>query len=410
MLFALDISLDLWEFVKVALIAIRTNKIRALLTMLGIIIGVASVILLVSIGSGLQAYITKQFASLGSNTVYIMPGKIDLKNTTSAATSMMAVSKFELSDVADMERNGTGVIKQVTPASATSGFLTYKGQSTTVETAGIWENYFSIQSFPIREGKSITQNDVERSRKVVVLGSKPAEDLFGKDVNPVGKYININNIRYQVTGWLQAKGGSGLGASIDNHIFIPLTTFSRQFNQSKPYMLLVQATDAESVSDAAYIAKKTMLKRLKEDEFTVMEQKELLNTINQMLGVLTVALGGIASISLFVGGIGIMNIMLVSVTERTREIGLRKAVGATSTAILIQFLIEAVILSLVGGAIGILIGALGSYALRSFIETAVTAWSVLLAFGFSSLVGIIFGITPAIRAARLNPIDALRYE
>lgn len=410
MLFALDLSLDIWEFVKVALTAIRTNKVRALLTMLGIIIGVASVILLVSIGSGLQAYITKQFASLGSNTVYIMPGKIDLKSTTSAATSMMSVSKFELSDVSDLERNGTGVIKQVTPASATSGFLTYKGKSATSETAGIWENYFSIQSFPLRSGKSITQNDVERSRKVVVLGSKPAEDLFGKDVNPVGKYISINNIRYLVTGWLQAKGGSGLGSSIDNHIFIPLTTFSRQFNQSKPYMILVQAVDADSVSDAANIAKKVMSKRLKDDEFTVMEQKELLNTINQMLDVLTVALGGIASISLLVGGIGIMNIMLVSVTERTREIGLRKAVGATPLAILIQFLIEAVILSLVGGTIGIIIGALGSWALSKAIETAVTAWSVFLAFGFSSLVGIIFGIAPALRAARLNPIDALRYE
>jgi putative ABC transport system permease protein len=175
-------------------------------------------------------------------------------------------------------------------------------------------------------------------------------------------------------------------------------------------MLLIQAADQNHVSEAADIAKKTLLKHLKDDEFTVMEQKELLNTINQMLSVLTVALGGIASISLLVGGIGIMNIMLVSVTERTREIGLRKAVGATPTAILLQFLIEAVILSLVGGSIGIAIGALGSLALSQFIQSSVTLWSVMLAFGFSSLVGIVFGIAPAIRAAKLNPIDALRYE
>jgi putative ABC transport system permease protein len=408
--FALDISLDIWEFVKLALIAIKTNKVRALLTMLGIIIGVSSVILLVSIGSGLQAFITQQFASLGSNTIYIMPGKIDFKNSSSAAAAMMSVSKLELSFVTELERNGAGIIKQVTPASATSGFMTYKGKSATSETAGIWENYFSIQSFPLREGKGISQNDVERSRKVIVLGSKPAEDMFGKDINPVGKYMTLNNIRYLVIGWLESKGGGGLGASMDNHVFIPLTTFFKQFNQNKPYMLLIQAVDQNHVSEAADIAKKTLLKHLKDDEFTVMEQKELLNTINQMLSVLTVALGGIASISLLVGGIGIMNIMLVSVTERTREIGLRKAVGATPTAILLQFLIEAVILSLVGGSIGIAIGALGSLALSQFIQSSVTLWSVMLAFGFSSLVGIVFGIAPAIRAAKLNPIDALRYE
>jgi len=397
------------EFIKLSLTAIKTNKIRSLLTMLGIIIGVASVILLVSIGSGLQSFVTQQFAALGSNTVYIMPGKIDLKSGN-PGQQMLSISKFELSDVGDILRNGAGIIKEVTPASATNGLLTYKGETTSSETVGIWENYFSIQNFPIRKGKNISQADVERARKAIVLGSKPAEDLFGKDVNPVGKFVTLNNIRFEVIGWLESKGGGGLGASIDNHVFIPLTTFSRQFNQSKPYMILVQTFNADQVSDAASIAKKTMLRRLKDDEFTVMEQKELLNTINQFLSVITVALGGIASISLLVGGIGIMNIMLVSVTERTREIGLRKAVGATPNEILFQFLIEAIILSLVGGAIGIFLGALGSMALGNFIETSVTPWSIMLSFGFSSIVGIIFGITPAIRASKLDPIEALRYE
>ena len=175
-------------------------------------------------------------------------------------------------------------------------------------------------------------------------------------------------------------------------------------------MIFIEVSDDKSVTEAKKDAEKILLRRLKDDEFSVVEQTQLLETINQFLGVITAALGGIASISLLVGGIGIMNIMLVSVTERTREIGLRKAIGATPNAILIQFLIEAVILSLVGGGIGIALGALGSLALNQFIQTAVSFWSVALAFGFSALVGVVFGVAPAIRAARLNPIDALRYE
>ena len=187
------------EFILLSLTAIKTNKIRSLLTMLGIIIGVASVILLVSIGSGLQSFVTQQFAALGSNTVYIMPGKIDLKSGN-PGQQMLSISKFELSDVGDILRNGAGIIKEVTPASATNGLLTYKGETTSSETVGIWENYFSIQSFPIRKGKNISQADVERARKAIVLGSKPAEDLFGKDVNPVGKFVTLNNIRFEVIG------------------------------------------------------------------------------------------------------------------------------------------------------------------------------------------------------------------
>lgn len=404
------IALDIWEFVRVALIAIRTNKVRSLLTMLGVIIGVASVILLVSIGSGLQAFVTRQFAALGSNLLYVMPGKLDLKNSSSIGGSIMQISKFELLDVSDLNRAG-GAIKQTTPVVMSFGNFSYKGESVQVETIGCWESFFQMSSFTPRWGKIISQSDVERGRKAVVLGSKPAEDLFGKDVNPVGKFLTLNDVRYEVVGVLESKGGGGgLGASIDNHAFLPLTTALRLFNQTKPYMLYVEAINQDEVAAAADQTKRILLKRLKADDFTVMQQTELLNTINQFLGVITIALGGIASISLLVGGIGIMNIMLVSVTERTREIGLRKAVGATPRAILAQFLIEAVILSLVGGTIGILLGTLGSLALSQAIQTEVTGWSVVLAFGFSAVVGIVFGVAPALRAARLNPIDALRYE
>jgi putative ABC transport system permease protein len=398
--------MNLLEYALLALTALAANKVRAVLTMLGIIIGVASVILLVAIGSGLQAFITDQFKSLGSNTVYIMPGKMDLKN---AKGPMLSVSKFELTDVSDLIRGSTA-IRTVAPMTASTGTITFEGESVSTEVVGTWESYFSIQNFTATSGDIIRQSDVERVRKVVTLGATPAKDLFG-DRDPVGEYITLNNIRYQVKGVLDAKGGSGaMGASVDDHAFIPLTTALRQFNQTKPLAIMIGAANQDDVARAAEDAKQILGRRLKPDDFTVMQQNDLLNTITQLLGAVTIALGGIAAISLLVGGIGIMNIMLVSVTERTHEIGLRKAVGGRPQDILFQFLIESVVLSVVGGSIGIALGELGALALSSFIHTSVTLWSVLLAFGFSATIGIIFGVAPAIRAARLDPIVALRYE
>ncbi len=399
--------MNIAEYFLLALRALRTNKIRSILTMLGIIIGVASVILLVSIGTGLQTFVTNQFASLGSNKVFVLPGKVDLKNMGGRPTT--PVSKFELSDVNDIVR-GSDVIRDVTPVVTQAGTITYQGEITRADIFGVWGNYFSMGNFSVDKGSVITQSDVERTRKVVVLGSKPARDLFG-DTDPVGKTVTIGDIRYLVKGVLVSKGGGGaLGADIDERVVIPFTTALRQFSQSRPYMLLVEARDQDAVVEAAGDIRRVLLRRLKADDFTVLEQKELLSTITQFLSVITVALGGIAAISLLVGGIGIMNIMLVSVTERTREIGLRKAVGATGRDILLQFLIESVIVSLVGGIIGILLGGAGALALRSFVQTEVSLWSVLLASGFSALIGIVFGVAPAIRAARLDPIEALRYE
>jgi putative ABC transport system permease protein len=401
--------MNIVEYIKLAILALRTNKVRSVLTMLGIIIGVSSVILLVSIGTGLQEYVTTQFQSLGANTIFIMPGKLDLKNMQSAGAAMMTVSKLEISDVADIER-GSSVIALVSPAVAGAGIITYRGKTVSTELAGVWENYFQISNFAAASGDIIRQNDVERSRKVIVLGDKPATDLFG-DSDPVGSYVTIGGVRYQVKGKLAAKGSAGaLGGNIDDHAFIPYTTALRQFNQTKPFMIAVKTFNQADVVQASEDISRVLLRHLKEDDFTVMKQTDLLNTITQFLSVITVALGGIAAISLLVGGIGIMNIMLVSVTERTREIGLRKAVGATPQDIMSQFLIEAVILSLFGGTIGITIGALGSLALNAVIKTYVTAWSVILASGFSALIGIVFGVAPAMRAARLDPIEALRYE
>lgn len=395
------------EYILLALRALRTNKIRSILTMLGIIIGVASVILLVSIGTGLQNFVTEQFTALGSNTLWVMPGEVDLSQGPRSIA--MSTSKFELSDVADLER-GSGYIKQATPMVQGFGKFTYKGETVSTEVWGVWENYFTITNFESEYGRIITQNDVERSRRVIVLGHKPAKDLFGEGVNPVGRILPLNEVQFEVVGVLKSKGGGGALGSADDFTAIPLTTALRQFDRTRPYMMFVEVVDADSVSLAKQDAERILLRRLKKDEFSVIEQTQLLSTITQFLGVITVALGGIAAISLLVGGIGIMNIMLVSVTERTREIGLRKAVGATGRDILVQFLIESVILSLVGGIMGILLGTAGSFALRSFVQTEVSLWSVLLASGFSALIGIVFGVAPAIRASRLDPIEALRYE
>lgn len=399
--------MNITEYMILALRALRTNKIRSILTMLGIIIGVASVILLVSIGTGLQNFVTEQFTALGSNTLWVMPGEVDLSQGPRSVA--MATSKFELSDVADLER-GSENIKQATPMVQGFGKFTYKGETVSTEVWGVWENYFTITNFEAQYGRIITQNDVERSRRVIVLGHKPAKDLFGEGVNPVGRVLPLNEVQFEVVGVLKSKGGGGALGSADDFVAMPLTTALRQFDRTRPYMIFVEVIDADSVTLAKQEAERILLRRLKKEEFSVIEQTQLLTTITQFLSVITVALGGIAAISLLVGGIGIMNIMLVSVTERTREIGLRKAVGATGRDILVQFLIEAVIVSLVGGMIGILLGSLGSLALRQFVQTQVTIWSVLLAFGFSALIGIIFGVAPAIRAARLDPIEALRYE
>lgn len=402
--------MDFLETFNLAFIALKANKVRSFLTVLGIIIGVGSVILLVSIGTGIQAFVTEQFQSLGSNTIYVLPGKIDLKGMGGGGqtAALLSISKFELSDIERLEK-ADGAIKRASPAMSGFGRLAYKGETVSAEIAGVWPNFFEISNFRVTKGRLLKKGDDDRAAKVTVLGSKSAEDLFKKE-NPIGKSLTINGFLYRVIGVLEAKGSGGMGASIDSHVFIPYSSSTRLFNKTNPYALYVEATSQQTVLEAAEETKRILLKRLKEDDFTVMEQKEILSTINQLLGVLTIALGGISSISLLVGGIGIMNIMLVSVTERTREIGLRKAVGATEKVVLLQFLIEAVTLSLLGGVIGIGFGFLGSLILRQFIKTSVTLWSVLVAFFVSSAVGVIFGVFPAYRASRLNPIEALRFE
>lgn len=394
------------NLIRIALKALVTNKLRSVLTILGIIVGVASVVILVSIGAGLQGFVTELFTSLGANNLYVFPGKVDLRRPGSLGGRQ--VSKFELADITDLNR-ASGVIKQATPMVEVSAVIAFRGESTVAGTVGVWENYFTINNFVLDSGRLITQNDVNRKRRVVVLGSKVVKDIFG-ETSPLGKDITVNDVRYEVVGTLKSKGGGGIGESIDNHIFIPLSSAFRQFDLSRPLAIHISVTSPGEIDQAVAQVEEVLLSRLKPNDFTILQPTDLLGAISQFIGTATLGLAGIAAISLLVGGIGIMNIMLVSVTERTREIGLRKAVGATPRAIMMQFLIEAVMLSLTGGVIGTSLGMGTGAILNRFIPVHTPIWAVVVAFGVSTLVGIVFGILPARRAAKLSPIEALRYE
>lgn len=400
--------MDKVELFQSAVTAIQTNKTRSFLTTLGIIIGVASVILLVSIGAGLQSFVTSEFEALGSNILYISPGRVSFSGGPPSNTE----AKFDFDDVRNLGNLGEPITKA-------SGMVTrgatmkYRSESFYGFIAGVEDDYMEFSNVEMESGKFFSKNDVERSKMVAVIGHKVYTELFGEGREAIGKEIDIAGRQVMIVGVLKEKGGFGGGGSGDDNSYalMPVTSASKVLGIDKPAAVMVRTETAEDVPVAARKVKDYFYRRnLTDDDFTVMEPKELLNSINSFLGVVTGALSGIAAISLVVGGIGIANIMLVSVTERTREIGLRKAIGATNRDILSQFLVEAIILSVIGGGVGIAIGWGFSMLLRAFIQTAVTWQSILMAFGISGVVGILSGFFPALRASRLNPIEALRWE
>jgi len=398
------------DYLKLALISLKRNLSRSVLTMLGIIIGVSSVVLLVSIGTGLQNYITKQFEDLGANIIIVMPGKLLSEDGGFAGAHgapNFAGSKLTLDLARGLQRLGPP-IEKTAGVIETAGLITYRGKTIFTTSIGVSENYSEVRNTKSQLGRFISTQDVSGSKKVVVIGPSVVEKLY-KNNEPLGSTLRIGTSNYKVIG-ITEKKGAGMGVDIDNSIYIPVTSAQKLYNMRALQTITIKADSKENVKKAIQVTKDYLGKRLKDDEFSVVDQGELVKTIESILKTLTVALGGIAAISLLVGGIGIMNIMLVSVTERTKEIGLRKAVGAKPKDILYQFLIEAVVLSVAGGIIGILLGIAGSLALSKFLSSVVTPWSVILSFGFSAAVGIIFGVAPAIKASRLNPIDALRYE
>ena len=417
--------MNLFESFRIALRALTANKMRSILTMLGIIIGVAAVIALMSVGKGVQAMVAQQLQSAGSNLLIITPGNLKdaqpgdprLQRPGNPLTNgdWLAISDpLQVPNLLAVVPNATGQ----TSISYGKNTLSLLATGTNGDFPFV-RNYFPV------EGRFISEDDVAGEARVAVLGANVAEKLFSDGVYPIDQSIRINNIPFRVIGVMEKKGGSGFG-SFDDEVFIPVTTAQQRLftylrsPRGEPTLSLILAkVDSEDHIDQAVTDIENLLRErhnieyLNDDDFSVINQADILDIFGSITGVLTTFLGGIAAISLLVGGIGIMNIMLVSVTERTREIGLRKAVGAKRRDILLQFLVEAMVLSLIGGIIGMILGFVGAQALASLSNDlkAVISWdSIILATGFSALVGLFFGIYPALRAAQLHPIDALRYE
>ena len=401
--------ISLAEITKLAIKSLLRNKTRSILTMIGIIIGVSAVILLVSIGQGLQDYITNSFESLGSNVIAVLPGKVGGSGGSfSSGAPNFAGTKLTQKDVADIAKIG-GPVESAGAAIQVPGSVSNLGKSKYTTVLGLDQEYTKIRNLTVAKGRQINDSDVRVNRNVAVIGTSIQTDLFGGS-DAMGKKITIGGQKFEVVGILSQIGSGGFGVDTNSYVIIPITAAQKVFGIKGVQAIAAKAVDKDSIPLAINSIKKLLSKRLKDDEFSVVDSGSIVQTINQVLGALTLALGGIAAISLLVGGVGIMNIMLVSVTERTREIGLRKAVGAKPSDILYQFLIEAVVLSLGGGMIGVGIGALGAWGINHFIQTSVSWWSVVLSFGVSAIIGIVFGVAPAARAAKLNPIEALKYE
>ena len=409
--------MNIIESVRIALRGLSANKMRSGLTMLGIIIGVGAVIALLSIGQGAQVAITEQIRGIGSNLIFVVPGAAQ-QGVVHLARGSAATLTFEDAEAIADPANCPHVAA-VAPLLSRSAQVVYGRNNINTSIRGTTPELQFIRNYLVREGRFLEQHDLDTMARVAVLGSITAEELF-EGADPIGQVIKVQRIPFRVIGVLEEKGGTGLE---DDVVIIPITTAYRLLGGwaapgggRRVTVINISAVD-ESGIDAAieeitWLLRERHKIRYQEDDFTVMSQKDILGVMNQITTILTIFLGAIAAISLLVGGIGIMNIMLVSVTERTREIGIRKAVGAKRRDILMQFLIEAVVLSVAGGLTGILLGVgiAKLVTMTGQMVTVVSPGSVFLAIGFSVAVGLFFGIYPARRAAALNPIDALRYE
>jgi putative ABC transport system permease protein len=411
--------MTLTESVRIAVRALLSNKLRAILTMLGIIIGVGAVITLMSVGKGVELLVQESFQGLGSNLLFVFPGSLE----GSSGTQRAEITMGDYRAIADpfLVPDAVGVAPELSVrANAVNGKRDLR-----TDISGVTVEFLTVRNKTVAEGSFLSEADVSGRSRVAVLGSQAYEQLFEEGAYAVGQTIKINRIPFRVIGVMEETGGSSF-SGVDSTIYIPLTTAQARLyagarsRTGEPLLstIYVQVAD-ESLMDGASEDISAVL-RLRhgiafrdDDDFTIIKQTDIVSIFGDITGVLTVFLGAIAAISLLVGGIGIMNIMLVSVTERTREIGIRKAVGAKKRDIRAQFLVEAIVLSLIGGLMGLALGMTGSWVVASLAEqlTTVVTWDIiLLATGFSAAVGLFFGIYPANRAASLNPIDALRYE
>jgi putative ABC transport system permease protein len=397
------------ETLKLALHAIRRNALRSFLTVLGIVIGVAAVIAMVTIGNGTTARITADLTRLGRNVLFVSPGQLGPGRASSAA------KPFNIRDVEALKTqlSGAAAVAAVAQRSAT---IVAGGQSRTVPVRGINTDYFITQDWPVAAGRRFLDGEVRAGRTVCILGQTVREKLLGAG-DPLGQRIRVRNISCEVIGVLEAKGQSIGGTDQDDVVLMPMRAYHRRIaGESDVNMIFVSAREGDTekvqVEIERLLRERRNISRGEEDDFSVRDMKQLVQTYTATTAILTGLLGAVAAVSLVVGGIGIMNIMLVSVTERTREIGIRLAIGALEGQVLLQFLVEAVVLSLFGGLIGILLGLGLAWLVTSLLQVPflVDPAIVLVAFGFSALVGVVFGFFPARRAARLDPIEALRHE
>ncbi len=393
--------------------ALQRNKMRSFLTMLGIIIGVGAVITMLAIGQGAEYSVKQQIASLGTNVLIIFPGSQSQGGLRVGAGSMTTLTE----DDATAIRTECPAVAYVSPGTRAGGQVIAGNLNWFTGVEGVGVDYAQIREWNVQYGDFFSDQDIKGAAKVCILGRTVADNLF-PDADPVGQNIRIRNVPFKVVGVLTKKGQNAMGQDQDDIILAPYTTVLARLSHY-PYLrqILVSATSSKTIATAQkqiteLLRMRHKIARYEGDDFTIRNQSDLANAATATSQILTILLASIASVSLLVGGIGIMNIMLVSVTERTREIGIRMSVGARGKDILTQFLIEALVLSLLGGIIGIILGVTGSKVISSIAEwpTFITAFSILLSFGFSILVGLFFGFYPARKAALLNPIDALRYE
>lgn len=408
--------IDLKSTFNIAIKSLKINKMRSALTSLGIIIGVSAVIIMLGVGSGATNRISNELSSMGTNVLTVRSG-----SSTSGGLRMGMGTQQTLTvkDSQAIEKNCHAVM-YASPYLRESKQATYSNQNWSTAINGVSQTYLDIKDWTIALGRNFSQEDINNSAKVALLGNTVVTNLFG-DLDPVDKTIRIGGIPFKVIGVLTSKGQLGMGMDQDDVIMIPYTTAQKRlFGTSFPgsvSTIEIKVRDVDQISRAENEITELLRIRHKigknqEDDFSIRNMTEMVNSMKEATKAMSILLGSIAGVSLLVGGIGIMNIMLVSVTERTKEIGIRMAIGATSVDIRVQFLIEALFLSIAGGLVGVAIGVLGANGIAMFTDTSVivTPFSIILSLGFSALIGIIFGYYPAYKASLLNPIDALRYE
>ena len=400
---------------KIALRAIAANKLRSFLTALGIIIGVASVITMLAIGQGSKRSIQANIAEMGSNMIMISPGAD--RGPGGVRQDPSAMETLKLTDYTSI-KDECHFIKGISPTVNSSGQWIYGNNNTPSSIYGVNQDYLEIRQLAVNEGEMFTDTDIKSSAKVCILGQTVVDNLFPDGSDPVGKVVRFNAIPFRVVGVLKKKGYNSMGMDQDDVVYVPLTTAqNRMMGITNVQRISVQAENENVINDVQAEVEQVLRTRhrIKEggtDDFTVGNMAQIMETMMSTANNITILLGCIAAISLLVGGIGIMNIMLVSVTERTREIGIRKALGATYNNILQQFLVESMVIGIIGGTLGVILGVSASVLISKFAgwNTVISIWAIVIAVIFSVGIGLFFGIYPARKAALLDPIDALRYE